>query len=171
MMTVVLGALVIGYIAICIFLLFFILMQSGKGGGLSGLASSNPLSDSLGVAGSEKTLTKWTTYCTIAFFIITLAITFFGAQKQRRSSSLLGNLPANTSTQTTQVQQQKPFIENPKPTAVQTEQISQEKNPPASEAVQSVNQESAEASKSKDEAVAAEQNKDKPKDEANPSSK
>ncbi len=107
MTTVILALLVIAYIAICLFLLGFILLQSGKGGGLSGLAGASPLGDSFGAAGSEKTLSKWTTYCTIAFFILTLVITFLGAQKQRSSSSLLGNLPANKP-QAQQAPQQSP---------------------------------------------------------------
>lgn len=104
MTTFILAILVIAYIAICIFLLGFILLQSGKGGGLSGLASSSPLTDSFGAAGSEKSLSKWTTYCTIAFFIITLLITFLGAQRNRQSSSLLNTL-SGKAPQTQQVKQ------------------------------------------------------------------
>jgi len=125
MASAILWLLVIGYIAICFFLLLFILLQSGKGGGLSGLASAGPLSESLGVAGSEKSLSRWTTYCTVAFFIITLIITFLGAQKLRKSTSLLGNLPSSASQPTTQ----KPQTTPPQPASVSPQEQPREQIP------------------------------------------
>jgi preprotein translocase subunit SecG len=80
--------LVIGllYAAVCLFLVLIILLQSGKGGGLSGmLGGSNPLSDTLGSSGAEKTLNKWTTVCAVGFFIMALMLTVMGSRVMKPS--------------------------------------------------------------------------------------
>ena len=67
------------YIIACVFLILVILLQSGKGGGLSGmLGGSNPLTDTFGSSGAEKTLSKWTTVCAVAFFFMALVLTLMG---------------------------------------------------------------------------------------------
>jgi len=73
--------LVLVFVATCMFLILVILLQSGKGSGLSGmLGGSNPLMDSLGATGTEKALSKWTTISAIAFFIIALMLTLLGGK-------------------------------------------------------------------------------------------
>lgn len=67
--------LLIIYAVACAFLIFVILIQSGKGGGLSSLGSaSQGLSDSLGATGAEKTLNKLTTGSAVLFMVIAIAL-------------------------------------------------------------------------------------------------
>ncbi|HOE63501.1 MAG TPA: preprotein translocase subunit SecG [Candidatus Sumerlaeota bacterium] len=80
------------FTAACAFLILVILLQSGKGSGLSGmLGGANPLTDSLGASGAEKTLTKWTTVSAILFFVLSLALTLLGGRmlKQTKLSDQL----------------------------------------------------------------------------------
>jgi preprotein translocase subunit SecG len=90
--------LILAYVAACGFLIFVILLQSGKGGGLSGLLSGGGgLSDSFGASGTEKTLNRWTTYCAIAFLVISLALTLLGARHFQKS--LIGEIASEERSQ------------------------------------------------------------------------
>ncbi|MBN1902868.1 preprotein translocase subunit SecG [Candidatus Sumerlaeota bacterium] len=97
------------YGAVCFFLILIILLQSGKGGGLSGmLGGSNPLTDTLGSSGAEKTLNKWTTVCAVGFFIMALLLTAMGSRvmkpsrlsDQLKSSAAPATAPATAPTST-----------------------------------------------------------------------
>ena len=78
--------LILVYVSVCGFLILVVLLQSGKGGGLSGLLSGGGgLSDSFGASGAEKTLSHWTTYCAIAFLVVSLALTLLGARHFQKS--------------------------------------------------------------------------------------
>ena len=82
------GLLFVGliYTGACVFLILVILLQSGKGGGLSGmLGGGNPLTDTLGATGAEKTLNRWTTACAVIFFLLSLFLTFLGGRIYRRN--------------------------------------------------------------------------------------
>ncbi|HPB30734.1 MAG TPA: preprotein translocase subunit SecG [Candidatus Sumerlaeota bacterium] len=70
----------------CMFLLLVILLQSGKGGGLSGMlgGANNPLTDTLGAGAAEKTLNKWTGIAAALFFIIALLLTLQGNRVFKR---------------------------------------------------------------------------------------
>jgi preprotein translocase subunit SecG len=69
------------YTFACLFLIFVILVQSGKGGGLSSLGSaSQGISDALGASGAERTLNKMTTWCAVGFMVLALALWFFGGK-------------------------------------------------------------------------------------------
>lgn len=90
--------LILVYIVVCGFLILVVLLQSGKGGGLSGLLSGGGgLSDTFGASGAEKTLSRWTTYCAIAFLVISLALTLVGARHFQKS--LIPNLLPEETTQ------------------------------------------------------------------------
>ncbi|MCX7766028.1 MAG: preprotein translocase subunit SecG [Candidatus Sumerlaeia bacterium] len=80
--------LIIGYFFITILLVLVILMQSGKGGGLSGLAGATSLADAFGATGAEKTLKRWTTYLATAFFILSIGLTLIGSSVFKRTSLL-----------------------------------------------------------------------------------
>lgn len=80
--------ILIMYFGVCLFLILVILFQSGKGGGIAGMfggGGASPLTDTFGASGAEKTLSKWTTYCAIAFLVFSLAITWLGAKQTRKS--------------------------------------------------------------------------------------
>ncbi len=86
----------VAYTGICLFLILVILMQSGKGGGLSGmLGGGNPLTDALGSSGAEKTLSKWTTICAVCFFVLSLLLTVLAGKllKPARLSDQLKTAP------------------------------------------------------------------------------
>lgn len=88
------------FIATCMFLILVILLQSGKGSGLSGmLGGANPLMDSLGATGTEKALSKWTTISAVVFFIVALTLTLLGGKllKMTRLSDQLKSTAAPAS--------------------------------------------------------------------------
>lgn len=68
------------YIVTCLFMIAVVLMQEGKGGGLSGLVSgaASPLSDVMGAHDAEATLRSWTKWAAITFLILTIILTVFG---------------------------------------------------------------------------------------------
>jgi preprotein translocase subunit SecG len=67
------------YTIACFVLIFVILIQSGKGGGLSSLGSaSQGLSEALGATGAEKTLNRLTTWCAAGFVILALMLSIVG---------------------------------------------------------------------------------------------
>lgn len=77
------------YILACIFLILVVLLQSGKGGGLSGMlggAGGNPLTDTFGASGAEKTLSKWTTVAAVLFFTFSLLLTLMGGGLVKKGS-------------------------------------------------------------------------------------
>lgn len=74
-MSILIGLLLAVYLFCSLFLVFVILIQSGKGGGLSSLGgASQGISDALGATGAEKALNKMTTICASAFMILAILI-------------------------------------------------------------------------------------------------
>ncbi|MFP4381180.1 MAG: preprotein translocase subunit SecG [Candidatus Sumerlaeia bacterium] len=60
-------------------LILVVLVQSGKGGGLSGLVGAgSPLGDHLGATGAEKTLNRWTTYFAVGFLVLNIVLVLLG---------------------------------------------------------------------------------------------
>ncbi len=67
------------YVLTCLFMIVVVLMQEGKGGGLSGLVSgSSPLSDTLGAHDAEATLKNWTKYSAVGFMTMAILLTLVG---------------------------------------------------------------------------------------------
>ena len=87
--------LLLVFVGVCLFLIFVILLQAGKGGGLSGLVSSGAIADQLGSTSAERTLNRWTTYCAISFAVLAVVLTLIGAHYATHSSFVdsLGNTP------------------------------------------------------------------------------
>lgn len=86
------------YTFACCVLIFVILIQSGKGGGLSSLGSaSSGLTEALGATGAEKTLNRLTTWCAAGFMILAVIISLYATHMmpQGGTRTLLGN-PAQT---------------------------------------------------------------------------
>jgi len=76
------------YTAACLFLIFVILIQSGKGGGLSSLGSSSQgISEALGATGAERTLNKLTTWSAVAFMVLAILLSLAGGQLARQRST------------------------------------------------------------------------------------
>ena len=79
-MQILMGLTLIVYIILCLGLIFFILIQSGKGGGLSSLGgASEALSESLGATGAEKTLTRITTFSAVGFMVLAIVLALMGS--------------------------------------------------------------------------------------------
>lgn len=67
------------YLILCFWLIFVILIQSGKGGGLSSLGgASEGLSEALGATGAEKTLNKLTTLSAVGFMVLAIVLAVGG---------------------------------------------------------------------------------------------
>lgn len=80
------------YFIICFLMMGVILIQSGKGGGLSSLGSSaGGITDALGATGLEKTLNKVTTGIAIAFGLFAVGLSILGSVRARSpSDTVLG---------------------------------------------------------------------------------
>lgn len=90
---IVLYLLIFAYAGTCLFLILTILLQSGKGGGLSSLGSGGAggaLSDTLGQTGAEKTLAKATSWTAGVFLLLSVILTIFGAERENSGAALLG---------------------------------------------------------------------------------
>ncbi|NQU44196.1 preprotein translocase subunit SecG [bacterium] len=67
-------------------LVLVVLVQSGKGGGLSGLVGAgSTLGDHLGATGAEKTLNRWTTVAAVVFLIFTIFLVFTAPKISHRT--------------------------------------------------------------------------------------
>ena len=68
------------YFVFCLLLMGVILIQAGKGGGLSSLgASSSGIADAIGSTGAEKTLNKITTVIAVGFFVLAIILSIWGS--------------------------------------------------------------------------------------------
>ena len=124
--------LVLVYVLICGFLILVVLLQSGKGGGLSGLLSGGSgLSDTFGASGAEKTLSRWTTYCAIAFLIISLLLTLMGARYFK--GSVMDDLLSEETAPPTQVTPDEVTSPGSPPMVIQIQPEGEVPEPPASE--------------------------------------
>ena len=72
---------IICYVAAAAFLVLMILMQEGKGGGLSGIGGG-AIGDTFGFSNASTELRKLTRYSAIVFFVLALALTFLGEYRQ-----------------------------------------------------------------------------------------
>lgn len=86
------------YLFVSAVLVLVVLIQSGKGGGLSGLiGSGSSLGDTLGATGAEKTLNRWTSYCAIAFLVVNIMLVFLGPKVFK--TSILDEINTDGTTQ------------------------------------------------------------------------
>lgn len=92
------------FVLVCLFLIAMVLSQPGRSGGLASMqqqAAEAPtaLTETLGVADSDKKLFKWTMTVATTFFVLTFVLTFLGNAGEKTSSSLnLPDAPAPAST-------------------------------------------------------------------------
>ncbi len=86
------------YLVICAVLVGLILMQEGKGGGLSGVMGSS-MGETFGFGGASKQVRKYTAICAGVFMVMTIILTFLGeAALTRTASDFVGTdaAPAGT---------------------------------------------------------------------------
>jgi len=97
-MSVIVNILLIIFIPVCILLILMVLLQAGKGGGLSGafggVGTSQPF---LGARGTVDFLSKFTIYLAIGFMALALILSV--AYGPSRTIKVKENLPAATETQ------------------------------------------------------------------------
>lgn len=80
------------YVLACFFLIFVILVQSGKGGGLSSLAgASSGLQEALGSTAGERTLNRLTYVAAGAFVVLAVILSLGATHSMRGSNQLLGD--------------------------------------------------------------------------------
>lgn len=123
-MGVIVTILLILFIPVCILLILMVLLQAGKGGGLSGafggMGSSQPF---LGARGTADFLSKFTVYLAIAFMALSLVLSvIYGTSKNIRVKD---DVPAAVDTQATQTDKAtatppKPNTQSAKPAQTQT---------------------------------------------------
>lgn len=95
--------LLVIYFGVCIFLILVILLQAGKGGGISSLmGAGGGLSDQLGATSVERTLSRWTTICAGLFGFLAIMLALIGA-RHAGDASLLNQIEQET-TMTQQVE-------------------------------------------------------------------
>lgn len=102
---------IIIHVIVCIALIFFILIQSGRGGGLIESFSS---AESIFGTNTNKFLTKATSVLAITFFITCLLLAFLSV---RQSRSIVGQQAFQQKKAATDTESQQPI-----PSAVTTEQ-------------------------------------------------
>ncbi len=90
--------IVVLFALVCVVMLLAILLQSGKGGGLSSLGSGagSALTDSLGASSAEKTLVKATWWAAGIFMVLALVLTLWGAHVQRTGGFQIGAPPVSS---------------------------------------------------------------------------
>lgn len=79
------------HIALCVGLVFFVLIQSSKGGGLSG-AFGTGAETMFGYSQANRKLAQFTTYCAIGFFLTCLTLGLLPATKSN-DRPIVTNMP------------------------------------------------------------------------------
>lgn len=107
-----LGIVIVIHIIVCIGLIFFILIQSGKGGGLIDSLSS---AESIFGTKTNTFLTKTTTGLAITFFITCLLLAFFSVQQNKSIVERQARKQPIVNVKTTQEAQPHPATQNTQP--------------------------------------------------------
>lgn len=80
------------HILVCLSLIPIILLQSGKGGGVSAAFGGGGSSTMFGSKGASNFLTKMTTGAAIVFMITSLSLSWYSS----KSTSVMGDIPAES---------------------------------------------------------------------------
>lgn len=87
-------ALEILHIAVCIGMLPVILLQSGKGGGVSAVFGGGGSGTVFGSRGASNFLTRTTTVCAVVFMITSMTLSWMSS----RDRSVVGDIPVEAAT-------------------------------------------------------------------------
>lgn len=86
------------YVLSCVILIFSVLLQEGKSGGMAGMDSvsqaPSALTDTLGVGGAHKSMFKATSIFAGLFFVLALTLTLLGNARDKAGGNL--ELPSAT---------------------------------------------------------------------------
>lgn len=99
------GLLIFIHVVVCLFLIFIILMQSGRGGGLTENFSSV---ENIFGAKTNETLIKGTTVLAALFLLTCLSLAFLSSKK---SQSLMADRRVNSSQTPAPASEQKPVAQ------------------------------------------------------------
>lgn len=99
-MTIIFFLALILYVVVCGILVSLILMQEGKGGGLSGVMGAS-MGETFGFGGASKQVRRYTAYCATVFLVFSIVLTFLAEAAFRGAESrFLGSGTAAPVTQT-----------------------------------------------------------------------
>lgn len=99
-MTIIFFLALILYVVVCGVLVSLILMQEGKGGGLSGVMGAS-MGETFGFGGASKQVRRYTAYCATIFLVFSIVLTFLAEAAFRGAASdFLGPSTAAPATQT-----------------------------------------------------------------------
>lgn len=81
------------YVIICLWLILVVLLQEGKSGGMAGMDSASQapevLTGAFGSGGTQRGLFKITSWSAAIFFVIALALTYIGNNREQMGGRLL----------------------------------------------------------------------------------
>ena len=89
-MTIIFFLALLVYILVCAVLVALIMMQEGKGGGLSGVMGAS-MGETFGFGGASKQIRKYTAVCASIFLVLTIVLTFLAEGTFRSGSKFVGN--------------------------------------------------------------------------------
>lgn len=85
------------YIVACVLLIYVVLRQEGKGGGISGmLGGGSALGDALGAHGGEQFYRRWTRNIAIIFLLFSIGLTIVKKKSMQDDTSVLDQMPAQS---------------------------------------------------------------------------
>lgn len=85
-MTIIFYLALLIYVLVCVVLVSLILMQEGKGGGLSGTMGAS-MGETFGFGGASKQIRKYTGICATVFLALTVVLTFLAESAFKTTSS------------------------------------------------------------------------------------
>lgn len=90
-------ALTIVYVAVCVFLILVVLLQTGKRADLAGAFGGGGSQTAFGARGAATMLSKATTISAILFMILALALSILSSKRAGRQGSVLDDVAPESS--------------------------------------------------------------------------
>jgi len=91
--------IIIVHIAVCLFLIGVVLLQSGKSGDITAAFGGQGSQTAFGPRGAATVLTKATTWSAIIFIVTSITLSILTARTGGHSKSVLSDQPAPTQSQ------------------------------------------------------------------------
>jgi len=91
--------IIIVHIAVCLFLIGVVLLQSGKSGDITAAFGGQGSQTAFGPRGAATVLTKATTWSAIIFIVTSITLSILTARTRGHSKSVLSDQPAPTQSQ------------------------------------------------------------------------
>lgn len=91
------GVLILFYVAVSVFLILVVLLQTGKRADLAGAFGGGGSQTALGTRGAANLLTKLTTVSAVLFMVIALTLSIISSRGTRSGRSVLDEVPTPAS--------------------------------------------------------------------------